>query len=128
MGIVRLCSRFFFSGKRANELSNSWSSMTNICDRICRMKLGEVRYLESLVVICGNRIIEDRGFDSKRSSFQWSLAFVKLIVIKWLISALNVIKNCCVSKIIFNLYSLSERFRIFNQTNDSFRFEDKEYF
>lgn len=77
---------FFFSGKRANELSNSWSSMTNICDRICRMKLGEVRYLESLVVICGNRIIEDRGFDSRRSSFQWSLAFVKLIVIKWLIS------------------------------------------
>lgn len=82
MGIVRLCSRFlffffylfFFSvNGRANELSNSWSSTTNICDRICWMKLAEVRYLESLVVVCGNRIIEDTGFDSRRSSFQWCL-------------------------------------------------------
>lgn len=83
MGIVRLCSGFFFSvNGRTNELSNSWSSMTNICDRICRMKLGEVRYLESLVVVCGNRIIEDRGFDSRRSSFHWSLVFMRLSLIK----------------------------------------------
>lgn len=41
--------------------------MTNICDRICRMRLGEVRYLESLVVVCGNRIIEEDSIRGGRA-------------------------------------------------------------